>query len=115
MHGKDITIPKGTEITAYTNGNIPLDRSSFDDHSNSNEIANADSSIIVTQVDIVSTPTGADIEIDGAFVGNAPSSVTLKAGEHIFKVTKKGFKEWQKIIVITSGKINITAELEPIQ
>src|SRR5467141_4201132 len=25
MHGKDITIPKGTEITAYTNGDIPLD------------------------------------------------------------------------------------------
>src|SRR5260370_13967400 len=26
MHGKDITIPKGTEITAYVNGDIALDR-----------------------------------------------------------------------------------------
>jgi hypothetical protein len=26
MHGKDITIPKGTEITAYTDGEIKLDR-----------------------------------------------------------------------------------------
>ena len=26
MHGKDTTIPKGTEITAYTNGEIKLDR-----------------------------------------------------------------------------------------
>jgi hypothetical protein len=25
MHGKDITIPKGTEITAYGNGDVPLD------------------------------------------------------------------------------------------
>src|SRR5258707_8489147 len=25
MHGKDITIPKGTEVTAYINGDIPLD------------------------------------------------------------------------------------------
>ena len=25
MHGKDITIPKGTEITAYTNADVPLD------------------------------------------------------------------------------------------
>src|SRR5262249_49184084 len=25
MHGKDITIPKGTEITAYINGELPLD------------------------------------------------------------------------------------------
>src|SRR5260370_20732755 len=27
MHGKDITIPKGTEVTAYVNGDIPLDPS----------------------------------------------------------------------------------------
>jgi hypothetical protein len=29
MHGKDITIPKGTEITAYINGNTPLDEAQF--------------------------------------------------------------------------------------
>lgn len=29
MKGKDITIPKGTEITAYVNTDIPLDRSKF--------------------------------------------------------------------------------------
>ena len=30
MHGKDIDIPKGTEITAYVAGNIPLEKSKFD-------------------------------------------------------------------------------------
>ena len=29
MHGKDITIPKGTEITAYINGEIPLGAAKF--------------------------------------------------------------------------------------
>src|SRR5262249_61621234 len=29
MHGKDITIPKGTEITAYVNGDIKLDQAKF--------------------------------------------------------------------------------------
>lgn len=29
MHGKDTTIPKGTEITAYVDGEIKLDRSKF--------------------------------------------------------------------------------------
>ena len=29
MHGKDTTIPKGTEITAYVNGNMPLDLVKF--------------------------------------------------------------------------------------
>ena len=31
MKGKDVTIPKGTEITAYTNGEIKLDRQKFQD------------------------------------------------------------------------------------
>jgi hypothetical protein len=29
MHGKDVTIPKGTEITAYVNGEVKLDRARF--------------------------------------------------------------------------------------
>jgi hypothetical protein len=29
VHGKDIIIPKGTEITAYINGDIPLDQTKF--------------------------------------------------------------------------------------
>src|SRR6266852_1161198 len=29
MHGKDITVPKGTEITAYVNGDIPLEPKRF--------------------------------------------------------------------------------------
>ena len=29
MHGKDISIPKGTEITAYVNGDMQLDRAKF--------------------------------------------------------------------------------------
>jgi hypothetical protein len=29
MHGKDVTIPKGTEITAYVSGTMPLDLAKF--------------------------------------------------------------------------------------
>jgi hypothetical protein len=29
MHGKDVTIPKGTEISAYVSGEIKLDRENF--------------------------------------------------------------------------------------
>lgn len=29
MHGKDVTIPKGTEISAYASGEIKLDRENF--------------------------------------------------------------------------------------
>ena len=29
MHGKDITMPKGTQITAFINGDVTLDKSKF--------------------------------------------------------------------------------------
>jgi len=29
MHGKDVVIPKGTEVTAYVNGDFPLDTAKF--------------------------------------------------------------------------------------
>jgi hypothetical protein len=29
MHGKDISIPKGTEVTAYVNGDMKLDIAKF--------------------------------------------------------------------------------------
>jgi len=36
----------------------------------------------MASVAIDSTPPGADIEIDGAFVGNTPSSVAVAMGSH---------------------------------
>src|SRR2546425_7165669 len=41
MHGKDITIPKGTEITAYVNGDIPLDPKRFATQTTGNPEAGA--------------------------------------------------------------------------
>src|SRR5215469_2424173 len=68
MHGKDITIPKGTEVTAYINGDIPLDEAKF--QSGKSDNASVTAAIVSTtgQLDIASTPPGADIEIDGKFV-----------------------------------------------
>lgn len=40
-----------------------------------------------------SNPSGADIDLDGSFVGNTPSDVQVTEGEHTVSVKKKGFKE----------------------
>ena len=37
IHGKDIVIPKGTEITAYVNGDIPLDPAKFPPSANTSK------------------------------------------------------------------------------
>lgn len=61
---------------------------------------------------IDSTPTGADIEIDNAFVGNTPSTIPVPAGSHQIAVKKKGFLDWTKTLKVTGGTIRVTAELE---
>lgn len=62
-------------------------------------------------LDISSTPTGADIEIDGKFVGSTPSSVSVAPGDHDVVVKKTGFTAWQKKVSVSSGHVNLAAEL----
>jgi hypothetical protein len=61
---------------------------------------------------IESTPAGADVEIDGAFVGNTPSTLTVAPGSHKVSVKKKGFAEWTKTLNVTGGTVHLNAELE---
>ena len=63
---------------------------------------------------IDSNPVGADIEIDGAFVGNAPSIVSVGPGMHQIIVEMKGFSSWRKTLSVTGGKIHLDAELEEL-
>jgi len=61
---------------------------------------------------IASEPPGADIEIDGSFVGNTPSEIEVTAGEHTIVVTKKGYAPWQKKLKATGGSVSLNATLE---
>jgi hypothetical protein len=64
-------------------------------------------------VEIDSTPSGADIEIDGGFVGNTPSTLSLAPGSHSVSVKKKGFAPWTKTLNVTGGTVHLNAELDP--
>lgn len=116
MHGKDITIPQGTEITAFVEGDMHLDMSKF------GALAGAQSAgepvttaAIQASLVIDSAPPGADIEVDGAFVGNTPSTVTVAPGPHEIAVKKKGFSDWSRKLNVTGGNIHLNAELEAAQ
>jgi hypothetical protein len=65
------------------------------------------------QLQVSSTPDGADIEIDGGFVGNTPSAVGVAPGQHELTVKKTGFKPWGRKITVSSGQVNVNAVLEP--
>lgn len=55
---------------------------------------------------IYSTPTGADIEVDGSptsWLQRTNTSKTLASGEHTIKLTKENYDSWSRTINITEG------------
>lgn len=66
------------------------------------------------QIEIASTPSGSDIEVDGKFVGSTPSSVNLALGEHTVKLSKNGYAPWERKITTVAGSVRISPELEPM-
>jgi len=67
------------------------------------------------QLAVTSNPTGADIEIDGSFVGNTPSTVNVASGDHTVVVKKSGYKDWSRTLKITGGTVNLAIEFEKAQ
>lgn len=112
IHGKDITIPQGTEITAFADGDMHLDMAHFGVAPQTVATGTpASPTALQATLAIESDPPGADVEVDGGFVGNTPSSVTLSPGSHQIVVKKKGFSDWTKTLNVTGGNVNLNAEL----
>lgn len=64
-------------------------------------------------VNVQSTPAGADVAVDGAFVGNAPAALKLPPGKHTVLVTSSGFKPWSRDMTVLAGsQTNLDATLE---
>lgn len=64
------------------------------------------------QLDIWSTPAGADIFIDGEFVGQTPHTLVVTQGDHTINLRKKDFGIWQRRVNVVPGKRRIGATLE---
>jgi len=112
IHGKDITIPQGTEITAFVEGDMHLNMANFGVTPPELVTSSASAATVQASLVIDSAPPGADIEIDGAFVGNTPSTVAVVTGSHQIAIKKKGFTDWTKALNVTGGTVHLNAELE---
>jgi len=64
-------------------------------------------------LEISSVPLAAEIELDGSFSGNTPSSIGVAAGEHTIRISKPGFKVWERKIKTSTGDVKVVAEMEP--
>ena len=117
IHGKDITIPEGTVITAFVAGDNKLDMAKFA----------PGGAAVTTTVAGVAAPSagapqmaslavesnvpGADIEVDGSFVGNTPSMLSVTPGQHTVTVKKKGYADWSRQMNVAGNSVHLNAEL----
>jgi hypothetical protein len=50
-----------------------------------------------------STPSGAEITLDGKYVGSTPSEIALNAGTHAVVFSMPGFVEWKRDLTVSAG------------
>jgi hypothetical protein len=55
------------------------------------------------QVQFDSTPEGAEVYVDGTFIGNTPISTPVKDGTHNVKISLQGYADWNKKVPTTAG------------
>ena len=64
-------------------------------------------------VNVSSNPTGADVSVDGDFVGNSPAALKLAPGKHTITVKMSGYKDWSREITVEPGsEVQLAANLE---
>jgi hypothetical protein len=126
MHGKEISIPKGTEVPTFINGNFPLELAKFQQGTPSatpglqataqpSNAPTAAASLTGTnaELEITSTPSGAEVQLDGNFVGSTPSTIGVSAGDHVITINKNGYRPWERKLKTSTRKVNLVADLEP--
>ncbi len=65
------------------------------------------------KIEFISDPEGADIEIEGAYAGATPRTKSLDPGEYQIKIELKGYKKWEKKIIVEEGEeFSVRATLE---
>lgn len=59
------------------------------------------------------TPPGAEITLDGKYVGSTPSEIALTTGPHVIVYSMPGFAQWKRdLTVIPGSELTVSATLE---
>jgi hypothetical protein len=111
VHGKDITIPKGTEITAFISGDMKLDMAKFAPAPVGGAAVAGVPNASAAGLTIEASVPNCDIEVDGSFVGSTPSTLNIAPGKHNIVVKKSGYQDWSRSMMVGSGSIRLNAEM----
>jgi TonB family protein len=70
---------------------------------------------VTAVADILSTPMGATIKVDGAVVGRTPlTDFRLKPGSHEVEMSKEGYEPWLQTVTAGPKKLWLDASLKPV-
>jgi hypothetical protein len=118
--GQDITINRGVAFEVFTDGNFTVGAAPAPP-TNSAPVAaaapvapapQASQAATGATISITSSVAAADIEVDGMFVGNTPTTLQLATGQHRIAV-KHGLKTWQRTLQVNAGStITLNATLQ---
>jgi hypothetical protein len=109
--GADITINRGTAFDVFTDANYLMSPAATPPpQTNSASVtlpvadppARAALAGESSAITITSPVSGAEIEVDGVFVGNTPTTVRLSPGQHQIAV-KHGVKAWERTLQVSAG------------
>lgn len=123
LYGKDVTIPKGREFTAYLGEDIEVKRTRGRPAPSGNcsspaEREAARKAPVIAQPDLSSVvirskPEGAEILLNDRFMGQTPATLRLQPGEYKLRLTLPNKAKWERTVVITpGGDSTIQASLE---
>jgi PEGA domain len=65
----------------------------------------------VTGISVDASVPNCDIEVDGSFMGNTPSTINLPPGKHEIVVKKIGYQDWSRSMMVGSGSVRLNVEM----
>src|SRR4051794_26466078 len=116
IKGKDVNINKGVVFDAFTDADHVVNAARATSVAGGTKApAPIGGATGVASVAITSNLPGSDIEVDGAFIGSTPTTVSLGSGSHQISI-RNGNAVWQRNLQVNAGStVSLNAQLEATQ
>lgn len=111
VQGKDVSVNKGTEVTAYVSGPVPIDPRKFQQLGGAAPVPASVTANETTELEISTTPPSAEVNVDERLVGSSPLRVIVRNGDHTVTLRAAGYQSYVRTIHVSGGTVNFAAEL----
>lgn len=123
VQGKETKLERGRELTVYSAEDMQIDSDRLSADARKDCISTAGPAAPIAPADVPDTelasvsvrsnPVGAEIQVDGRFAGNSPSTLRLPAGPHRFLISLPGRRVYDRVVELTpGGEVSIAITLE---